>query len=71
MFWGCFSTTGVGALVRVNGIMKEEDYRDIFEENMKQSAKNLGMGRWIFKDPKHTTKFVSKWLADERVNVLP
>ena len=23
MFWGCFSAKGVGALVRVNGIMKE------------------------------------------------
>ena len=75
MFWGCFPTKGVGALVRVNGIMKKEDYRDILEESQKQSARNLGIGRrWIFKqdnDPKHTSKFVSKWLADERVNVLP
>lgn len=75
MFWGFFLTKGVGALVRVNGIMKKEDYRDILEENLKQSARNLGMGRrWIFQqdiNPKHTSKFVSKWLADERVNVLP
>ena len=75
MLWGCFSTKGVGALVRVNGIMKKEDYRDILEENLKQSARNLEIRhRWILQqdnDPKHTSKFVSKWLADERVNVLP
>ena len=72
---GCFSTESVGALVRVNGIMKKEDYRDILEENLKQSARNLEIRhRWILQqdnDPKHTSKFVSKWLADERVNVLP
>ena len=45
MFWGCFSAKSVGALVRVNGIMKKEDYRDILEVNLKQSARNLGMGR--------------------------
>ena len=39
MFWGCFSTKGVGALIRMDGIMKEEDYRDILEENLKQSAR--------------------------------
>ena len=75
MFWGCFSAKSVGALVRVNGIMKKEDYRDILEVNLKQSARNLGMGRrWIFQqdnDPKHTSKLVSKWLADERINILP
>ena len=62
MFWGCFSTQGVGALVRVNGIMKKEDYRDILEENLKQS---FGMGRrWIFQqdnNSNHTSKFESKW----------
>ena len=75
MFWGCFSAKSVGALVCVNGIVKKEDYRDILEVNLKQSARNLGMGRrWIFQpdnDPKHTSKLVSKWLADERINVLP
>ena len=54
--------------------MEEEDYRDMLEENLKQSVSNLGMRRrWNFQqdnDPKHTSKFVSKWLADEHVNVL-
>ena len=60
MFWGCFSAKSVGALVRVNRIMKKEDYRDILEVNLKQSARNLGMGRrWIFQqdnDPKSHIK---------------
>ena len=62
MFQGCFSTRSVGALFKVNDKMKKMDNRDILEENLIQSARNLGTGRrWIF---------VSKWLADERVNVL-
>ena len=60
MFWGCFSAKGVGVLVHVNGIMKKEDYRDILQVNLKQSARNLGMGRRrIFQqdnDPKHISK---------------
>ena len=59
MSLGCFLTEGVGALVRVNGIMKKEDYRDIVEENLKLSARNLGIRRrlifqqsWIQSTPR-------------------
>ena len=45
MSLGCFLTEGVGALVRVNGIMKKEDYRNIFEENQKRNARNPGIER--------------------------
>ena len=55
--------------------MKKKDYRDILEVNLKQSTRNFGMGRRLIfqqgNNPKHTSKFVSKWLADERINVLP
>ena len=79
MFWGCFSAKGVGALVRVNGIMKKEDYRDILEVNLKQSARNLGIGRrWIFQqdnDPKHTSKIgvqmAGRWTYQCSLMALP
>ena len=45
VFWGCFSTKNVGALVRVNGKMKREDFCDILEETLKRSGRNLGMRR--------------------------
>lgn len=74
MLWGCFSASGPGNLIKVNGIMKKEQYMEILEENIKQSAEKLDLGQqWIFQqdnDPKHTAKVVKKWLKDNNVTVL-
>ncbi|KAK3565026.1 hypothetical protein QTP86_032538 [Hemibagrus guttatus] len=75
MFWGCFSAGGPGNLIRVNGIMKKEQYIKILNNNIiRQSAEKLGLGhQWTFQhdnDPKHTAKVVKKWLADKNINVL-
>ena len=48
MLYVFFSTKGVGALIRVNGIMKKVNYRDILEENQKQGVRNLEMERRIY-----------------------
>lgn len=49
MFGGFFAANGPGNLVKVNGIMKKEDYIEILVENIRQSAEELGLGQqWIF-----------------------
>ena len=59
-------------LLPVNGIMKKEDYLQILQENLKSSARRLGLGHsWVFQqDPKHTSKVVKQWLNRARIKVL-
>ena len=47
MSWGCFSSTGTGALVRIEGKMDGARYRKILEENLLPSARKLKLG-WKF-----------------------
>ncbi|KAK3572521.1 hypothetical protein QTP86_034309 [Hemibagrus guttatus] len=74
MLWGCFSAAGTGRLVRMEGKMNSAMYRDILDENLLQSALDLGLGRWVIlqqdNDPKHTAKITKEWLRDNSVNVL-
>ncbi|GFX72905.1 transposable element Tcb1 transposase [Trichonephila clavipes] len=62
MVWGCMASNGVGNLVFKNGIMDHELYIDILNNNLKESAKKLGLdGNFIFQqgnDPKHTVRNV-------------
>jgi len=57
LLWGCFSASGTGNLVKVEGIMKKEGYVKILKENLKQSAAKVGLGhRFVFQhdnNPKH------------------
>jgi len=74
MFWGCFAASGTGRLVKIDGIMNKEEYVEILDQNLKQSARDLSLGRrWNFvqdNDPKHTAKFTKKWLTDNKIDVL-
>uniref|UniRef100_A0A8C6UUN8 Glycosyltransferase 2-like domain-containing protein n=1 Tax=Neogobius melanostomus TaxID=47308 RepID=A0A8C6UUN8_9GOBI len=45
MLWGCFSSAGTGKIVRIVGKMDEAKYRDILEENLLESARELRLGR--------------------------
>jgi transposase len=70
---GCFSGTGVGPLVRIEGIMDAKLYKDILQRQMLRFAKNNSDEDWIFQhdnNPKHTSKLVSKFLDDKGVDVL-
>ncbi|GBM71089.1 Transposable element Tcb2 transposase [Araneus ventricosus] len=59
------ASTGVGNLVSIDGIMNHMVYLDILHNNLKGSAKNLGLdGNFIFQhdnDPKHTARNVKMW----------
>ena len=41
MPWRCFSVAGAGRLVKIEGTMNGAKYRQIFEENLLQSTKDL------------------------------
>lgn len=68
MLWGCFSASGTGRLVRVEGKMDAEKYRAILSKNLFQSALDLRLGRrFTFQhdnDPKHTAKKTQDWVRE-------
>ena len=74
MLWGCFSATGTGRLVRIEGKMDAEKYRAILSENLFQNVQDLRLGRrFTFQqdnDPKHTAKKTQEWLQENSVKVL-
>uniref|UniRef100_A0AAZ3S4C6 Transposase Tc1-like domain-containing protein n=1 Tax=Oncorhynchus tshawytscha TaxID=74940 RepID=A0AAZ3S4C6_ONCTS len=45
MLWGCFATGGTGALHKIDGIMRMENYVDILKQHLKTSARKLKLGR--------------------------
>ena len=71
---GGFAVGGTGALHKIDGIMRMENYVDILKQHLKTSVRKLKLGRkWVFQmanDPKHTSKVVVKWPKDNKVKVL-
>ena len=63
-----------GRLVRIEGKMNREKYREILDENLLQSTQSLRLGRRFTyqqdNDPKHTAKTLQEWLQDKSLNVL-
>ena len=52
MLWGCFSATGTGRLVTIEGKMNVAKYRKILDENLLQSTQDLRLGqRFTFQRP--------------------
>ena len=63
MLWGCFSASGTGRLVRIEGKINGAKYREILDENLLQNAQQDN-------DLKHKAKTTQKWLRDKSLNVL-
>ncbi|CDQ87796.1 unnamed protein product [Oncorhynchus mykiss] len=59
MLWGCFAAEGIGALHKMNGIMRWDNYVAILKKHLKTSVRMLKLGRkWVFQmddEPKHTS----------------
>ena len=45
MLWECFAAGGTGALHKIDGIMREENYVDILKQHLKTSVRKLKLGR--------------------------
>ena len=41
--WACFSSSGVGSLIFIDGNMMSESYREILENNLLKSVEKLGI----------------------------
>ena len=41
MLWGCFAAGGTGALHKIDGIMRKEDYVAILKQDVSQEVKVL------------------------------
>lgn len=73
MIWGCFSSCGVGPLIRIEGIMDAEKYKEILLRAFNTDFMDNLPIKWIFQhdnDPKHTSRVVKKWLEDNNIRVL-
>ena len=74
MLWVYFAAGGTGALNKIDGITREENYVDILKQHLKTSVRKLKLGcKWVLQidnDPNHTSKVVAKWLKDNKVKLL-
>jgi len=74
--WGMITAKGVGRIVRIEGNLNKELYRDILEDNVLGTYRDLHMDprRFYFQqdnDPKHTAKIVRAWFQGNDVDLLP
>ena len=64
MLWGCIAARGTGALHKIDGIIREENYVDILKQHLKTSVRKLKLGhKWVFQmdnDTKLTSKVVAR-----------
>ena len=74
MLLGCFSAARNERLVRIEAKVNGARYREILDQNLLQSDKDLKLGRrftfQLDNDPKHTATTTQEWLCDKSLNVL-
>lgn len=68
--WGSFSASGPGQLYIIQGNINSHAYRQILDQNLLPSVRELKLGRkWVLQqdnDPKHTSKTIKEWLKRKR-----
>ena len=68
MLWGCYSASQNKRLVRIAEKMNGAKYREILDENLLQSARDLRLGqRFTYQQDnstKHTAKITQELLRD-------
>jgi transposase len=73
--WGCFTSSGVGYLVKIDGRLDAELYRKILEEDLMESLHfyDLDINDIVFQqdnDPKHTAILTKQWFEDNNIELL-
>ena len=73
--WGCMTAQGPGFMCKIEGFMNQHLYKQILEDELKQTIKYYGMksDELIFQhdnDPKHTAGSVQTWLDKQPFGVL-
>lgn len=75
LVWGCMSSSGLGELVFIDGIMDKFVYLNILKQNLKKSVEKLNLGEnYYFQqdhDPKHTAYIVRQWIIFNTPHTLP
>lgn len=73
LVWGCFSYSGVGNIVKIDGKMTGESYVRIIDENLKSSAEKMGVNAFVFQqdnDPKHTSRVAQSYFVENEIEML-
>ena len=73
MLWGYFSSSGVGEIKFIDGIMDKREYSRFLDTHLGSSAKKLKMKNYIFQhnnDPKHTSGCVKDYWKNSDTNVM-
>ncbi|CAK9827487.1 Transposable element Tc1 transposase [Anthophora retusa] len=74
MLWGCFGTNKVDSLVKIDGILRKEQYLKILQDHAVPSGTKLIGENFIFmqdNDPKHSAKICQNYLKHlEDINKL-
>ena len=76
MVWGCITSSGVGRLHRIHGIMNAEVYCSILEESLLGTLDDHGMSHGCFffqqdNDRKHTSRRALGWFDSHNIKLLP
>src|ERR1700759_4476372 len=66
---------GVGRIVRIEGNLNKELYRDILQDDVLGTYRehHMNWGSFYFQqdnDPKHTAKIVKAWFEEKNVDLL-
>lgn len=67
MVWGCFAGTSVGDLVKIDGVMRKEQYLDILRNHAIPSGHRIVGQELIFQhdnDPKHSARICKAYLEE-------
>lgn len=65
MVWGCFGGSTIGDIVRIQGILKKEGYKQILKNHVVPCGTRLIGPEFVFQqdnDPKHTSKLCKHFL---------
>ena len=74
MVWGCFSSNGLGPLVRIDGRQTAKDYIEVLNNNLLPYLENIGKENgYFFQDdnaPIHRAKRTMDWFSEKNVSHL-